>query len=123
MGLASALHDRGMFTLQRTNLTDTRGFNVKVRVFEAERESTRVMLAVVAGPVWNGDASLLLDGSSRAWQYYGQLTANVMLGGRFSLGVVPSFLRNPRLDAAQAENTFSLRIGSGLPVTARERSR
>ncbi len=95
MGLASALHDRGMFTLQRTNLTDTRGFNVKVRVFEAERESTRVMLAVVAGPVWNGDASLLLDGSSRAWQYYGQLTANVMLGGRFALGVVPSFLEPP----------------------------
>ncbi len=110
LGLAFAFHDRGMVTLQRTNLDDNLDLNIKVRVFEAEPGETPVMLAVIAGTAWNGDAPLLLDGSTRAWQYYGQLTANVMLGGRFALGVVPSFLRNPRLDAAQVQNTFSLGI-------------
>ena len=109
-GLAFAFHDRGMVTLQRTNLDDNLDLNVKVRVFEAGRGSTPVMLAVIGGMAWNGDAPLLLDGSTRAWQYYGQLTANVMLGGRFALGVVPSFLRNPRLNAEEAQNTFSVGI-------------
>ena len=110
LGLAFAFHDRGMLTLQRTNLDDNLDLNVKVRVFEARQGSTPVMLAVVAGTAWNGNAPLLLDGSTRAWQYYGQVTANVMLGGRFALGVAPAFLRNPRLDANQVENTFSVGI-------------
>ena len=110
LGLAYALHDRGMLTIQRANLDDNVDLNIKVRVFEAGRGSTPVMLAVVAGTAWNQDAPLLLDGSTRAWQYYGQLTANVKLGGRFALGVVPAFLRNPRLDANQVENTFSVGI-------------
>ena len=110
LGLAFAFHDRGMVTLQRSNLEDNLDLNVKVRVFEAGRGSFPVMFAVVGGMAWNQDAPLLLDGSTRAWQYYGQLTANVMLGRRFALGVVPSFLRNPRLDAPQAENTLSVGI-------------
>ena len=110
LGLAYAFHDRGMVTLQRANVDDNLDLNVKVRVFEAGRGSTPVMVAVVAGTAWNGVAPLLLDGSTRAWQYYGQLTANVMLGGRFALGVVPSFLRNPRLNQEEVENTFSVGI-------------
>ncbi len=110
LGISYAVHDRGMVTLQRSSLDDNLDLNAKVRVFEAGQESTPVMVAVVGGVAWNGQAPLLLDGSTRAWQYYGQLTANVMLGERFALGVVPSFLRNPRLDAAQAVNTFSVGI-------------
>jgi hypothetical protein len=110
LGMAFAFHDRGMLTLQRTNLADNLDLNVKVRVFEGEQGSTPVMVALVGGAAWNGDAPILLDGSTRAWQYYGQLTANVMLGERFALGVVPSFLWNPRLDAAEAQNTLSVGI-------------
>ena len=110
LGLAFAFHDRGMVTLQRANREDNLDFSVKVRVFEAGRGSTPIMFAVVGGMAWNQDAPLLPDGSTRAWQYYGQLTANVMLGGRFALGVVPSFLRNPRPDAEEVENTFSVGI-------------
>ncbi len=110
LGLAYAFHDRGMVTLQRSNLDDNLDLNVKVGVFEAGRGSTPVKVAVVAGTAWNGDAPLLLDGSTRAWQYYGQLTANVMLGGRFALGVVPSFLRNPRLNQEEVEHAFSLGV-------------
>jgi len=116
-GLAFGLHDRGMVTLQRSNLDNNLDLNVKVRVFEAGRESTPVMVAVVAGTAWNGDAPLLLDGSTRAWQYYGQLTANVMLGGRFALGVVPSFLRNARLNQEEVENAFSVGIMGQLYVS------
>ena len=110
LGLAFAFHDRGMVTLQRSNLDDNLDLNVKVRVFEAGRGSTPVTVAVVAGTAWNGTAPVLSDGSTRAWQYYGQLTANVLLAERFALGVVPSFLRNPSLDADQVENAFSLGI-------------
>ncbi len=110
LGLAFAFHDRGMVTLQRTNLDDNLDLNVKLRVFEAGRGSAPVMLAVVAGTAWNDDAPLLLDGSTRAWQYYGQLTANVMLGERFAVGVVPTFLRNPRLNVVEVENAFSVGI-------------
>lgn len=110
LGLAYAVHDRGMVTLQRSNLDDNLDFNVKVRVFEAGLESTPVMVAVVAGTAWNGDAPLLLDGSTRAWQYYAQLIANVSLGDRFALGVVPTFLRNPVLNEEEVENAFSLGI-------------
>ena len=110
LGLAFAFRDRGMVTLQRSNLDDNLDLNVKVRVFEAGRESTPVMVAVVAGTAWNGTAPVLSDGSTRAWQYYAQLTANVLLGERFALGVVPSLLRNPSLDADQVENAFSLGI-------------
>ena len=117
LGLAFAFHDRGMLTLQRTNRDDNLDFNVKVRVFEAGRESTPVMVAVIAGTAWNGDAPTLTDGSTRAWQYYGQLTANVMLGDRFALGVVPSFLRNARLNQEEVENAFSVGIMGQLYVS------
>lgn len=110
LGLAFAVHDRGMLTLQRTNLYDNLDLNVKVRVFEVEAGSVPVMVAVIGGAAWNGDPPLLSDGSTRPWQYYGQLTANVMFGGRFALGVVPSLLRNPRLTAPVAQNTLSIGI-------------
>ena len=116
-GLAFGLHDRGMVTLQRSNLDNNLDLNVKVRVFEAGRESTPVMVAVVAGTAWNGAAPMLLDESTRAWQYYGQLTANVMLGDRFALGVVPSFLRNARLNQEEVENAFSVGIMGQLYVS------
>ncbi len=110
LGLAFAFHDRGMVTLQRSSLDDNLDLNVKARVFEAGRESTPVMVAVVAGTAWNGDVLTLSDGSTRAWQYYGQLTANVLLGERFALGVVPSFLWNATVNTDQVENAFSLGI-------------
>ena len=110
LGLAFAFHDRGMLTLQRTNLNDNLDLNLKVRVFEADAGSVPVMVAVVGGAAWNGDAPVLLDGSTRPWQYYGQLTANVMLGRRLALGVVPSFLQNPRLNAPEVQTTLSVGI-------------
>ena len=67
-GLAFGLHDRGMVTLQRSNLDNNLDLNVKVRVFEAGRESTPVMVAVVAGTAWKGNVPTLSDGSNRAWQ-------------------------------------------------------
>jgi len=110
LGLAYAFHDRAMVMLQRSNLDDNLDLNIKVRVFEAGRESTPVMVAVVAGAAWNGDPPQPFEGSPRAWQYYAQLTANVMLGERFALGVVPTLLHNPLPDAAEVENAFSVGV-------------
>ena len=42
-----------------------------------------------------------------------------MLGDRFALGVVPSFLRNARLNQEEVENAFSVGIMGQLYVSVR----
>ena len=99
-----------MLTLQRSNLDNNLDFNLKARLFEAGRESIPVMLGVVAGTAWNYNPPELTDGSTRAWQYYAQLTANVLFWERLALGVVPTYLHNPLIGEDQVENVFSVGI-------------
>ena len=107
LGMAFAFHDRGMVTLKRSNLEDNLDLSVKFRLFETGRESVPFMVAIVGGRAGN-DAPQLPDGSTRPGQYYGQLILNALLGNNVALGVVPSVLRNPKLDAPDPEDAFSL---------------
>ena len=115
-GLAFAFQDRGMVTLQRSNLEDNLDLSVKFRLFETGRESVPFMVAIVSGLAGN-DAPQLPDGSTRPRQYYGQLILNAFLGNNVALGVVPSVLRNPRLDVPDAETAFSLGLTGQVYVT------
>lgn len=116
LGLAFAFHDRGMVTLQRSNLEDNLDLSVKLRLFEVGRGSVPFMVAIVGGLAGN-DAPVLPDGSTRPGQYYGQLIINAFLGDNVALGVVPSVLRNPRLDAPDVENAFSVGLTGQVYVS------
>jgi hypothetical protein len=86
------------------------------RLFEVGRESVPFMVAIVGGLAGN-DAPVLPDGSTRPGQYYGQLIINAFLGDNVALGVVPSVLRNPRLDAPDVENGFSVGLTGQVYVS------
>jgi hypothetical protein len=45
------------------------------------------------------------------------LILNAFLGNNVALGVVPSVLRNPKLDAPDAENAFSLGLTGQVYVS------
>lgn len=108
LGLSYAVSDRAMVGLVRSNLADNVEVGVKVRLAEGGRGTVPYQVAVNGALAWNTqlpDAGGLEDGESQA---YAQLLANVLLGGRLAVGVVPTVLRNPRVDDATAATAFVL---------------
>lgn len=106
LGLAYAVTDRVMVGVQRSNLQDNYDLSLKLRVAEA-RGALPLMLGVVGGFAYNGE---LPASAERETQVYGQVIVNTMLGERLGLGVVPWVLRDPDLEAPEAETA----VGVGL---------
>jgi hypothetical protein len=101
LGLGVAVTDRLIATVTRSNLQDNYDFNAKMRLFEA-RGPLPLMAAVAGGLAYNGE---LPESFERSTQFYGQLILNAQVGDRLALGVVPWILRDPDLEAPEAETT------------------
>lgn len=108
LGLAYAASDRLMLGLLRTNLHDNLELNAKVRFWERRSGNGAYMVGAMAGVAWNTEAPTEAGADENEAQAYGQLILNASFGDRFALGIVPTVLRNPVIEAAESETVFVL---------------
>ena len=92
----------------RANYQDNLELNVKAAVWEGGQDGMRYKVAGMAGVAWNTDVVESGGAEDNEVQWYAQLIVNAMLGDRVAIGVVPTYLRNPRLLDIEKENAFVL---------------
>lgn len=114
LGLAYAVTDRAMLGVLRSNLRDNLEVGGKARVLEGGGEGAPFMVALAAGVAWNTEIpdAAGFDGSET--QAYAQVLANVRVHDRLALGVVPTYLHNPRIDAPEAGSAVAVGLHAQL---------
>ncbi len=117
LGLTYAVSDRAMLGVLRSNLDDNLEFNAKFGAYEGGSEALPFKLGVMAGVALNTDPFLIEGAEDNEAQLYGQLMINVLVGDRLAIGVVPTYLRNPRIRDFDAENTFALGLHGQVYVS------
>jgi len=113
IGLAYGVADRVTLGVLRTNLEDNLELNAKVRLWEGG-DVTRLALGAKGGVAWNTQLNEVEGAGDNESQAYVQLMANALLGERVALGVVPTYLRNPRVRDFGADDAFSLGLHGQL---------
>lgn len=111
LGLSYGVTDRLTLGVLRTNLEDNLELNAKARLWEAGGE---VPLAVGAraGVAWNTQPFAGADDNES--QAYAQLLLNAGVGDRLALGIVPTWIRNPRIRDDEAGNGVALGLHGQL---------
>lgn len=123
MGLTHQLTDRIMLGLVRTNLDDNLGLDARVALTTLETDDVTVAVAAAGGVAVNTQVAEVSNPSlnqlreDNEVQLYGQLVVDALLGERFALGVVPSYLRNPRLLDLESENALALGVHGQLSLS------
>ena len=107
-GLTYALSDRAMLSVLRSNFEDNLELNAKFGAYEGGSEAIPFKLGVLGGVAWNTDVVVFEGAEDNEMQLYGQLLINVLVGDRLAIGVVPTYLRNPRIRDFEAQNAFAL---------------
>lgn len=117
LGLAYSATDRLTLGVQRTNYDDNVELNAKVRAYDGEVGTVPVAVAFMGGVAWNTDVFEIDGAEDNEAQAYAQLILDAGFGDRVAVGVVPTYLRNPRLRDFDAEDAFSLGIHGQLYLT------
>jgi hypothetical protein len=114
LGLAYAPADRIVIGVVRSNLDDNVELDVKARVFEAQLP---LLVGVMGGVAFNTDTPAVPGYEDDEPQAYAQLILDVLVGGRLALGFVPTYLRNPRIADASADDAFVLGVHGTLQIS------
>lgn len=113
LSLSWAPTDAIVLGILRSNHEDNLEIDAKARVLEAVGEGFTLALGVMAGIAWNMDP-LPGPGTEEAEdnesQFYAQAIANALLGETVAVGVVPTWLRNPRILDAEPDNAFAVGV-------------
>ncbi len=123
LALAFAPSDRMVVKLGRTNFNDNIDLWLKYKFLQIRHPKLPVLIAAKAGGAWNSwpeysEISQRKKSDLRNFQAYGQLIINTMIGKRFGIGLVPSYLYNtdirwgPETDDSETKDTF--RMGTYL---------
>ena len=110
LGLVYAPTNSLMLGVLRSNFEDNVELNAKLSVFEGGSGALPVEVAVMGGIAWNTEPSEVEGAEDNESQLYAQLILNAMLGDRFAVGLVPTYLRNPRIRDFEADNVFVLGV-------------
>lgn len=114
LALAYALSDRAMLGVVRSNLRDNLEVGGKVRILEAGSGGVPWMVALGGGVAWNTEIPDAPGFEGAETQAYAQVLADVRLGERLALGLVPSILRNPRIEDVESEVALALGLHAQL---------
>lgn len=118
LGLAWAPVDGALVGFQRTNLEDNFELYGKGRFLEGDLGSVPFAVAVMAGAAWNTEVAELQGAEDGEFQAYAQLIANLLLAdGKLAVGVVPSWLHNPRLRDFEANNSLAVGLAAQWYLT------
>lgn len=106
--LTYSISDRFAAGVQRTNVEDNVELNLKARAWEIGSDRFAFEAAVMAGAAWNTQVFEVDGAEDNEMQAYGQAILNARLGTRIALGVVPTYLYNPRLRDFEEESALAL---------------
>lgn len=115
LGLSFAATERLMLGALRSNRDDNLELNAKLRLLEGGSATLPVSVGVMGGVAWNTQE--VFGAQDNETQLYAQLMLNVLLGEQFAVGVVPTYLRNPRILDAVSENAFVLGVHGQVYVS------
>lgn len=96
--------------VQRTNLEDNLELNAKVRLVKTEVGTVPVEVAAMTGMAWNTDAFVVEGAEDNESQFYAQAIINARVAERVALGVVPTWIRNPRIRDVDAFNAMAVGV-------------
>ncbi len=114
LGLAYAPADRLLVGVSRSNLDDNVEVGAKIRVWEAGSASAPVMVALNGAVAWNTESGVAAGTEDNELQAYGQLVVNALFADRLALGLVPTFMHNPRIEDAGSESAFALGVNGQI---------
>ncbi|MEQ9397641.1 MAG: DUF5777 family beta-barrel protein [Longimicrobiales bacterium] len=119
IGLSMGVSDEVTVGVLRSNLSDNLEFNAKARVGQGGGGSMPFMVALKGGLAFNTQLPDApgIDGSEPQW--YGQVILNGKVGSDLAIGVVPTVLGNPDIDAEEKGTTVSVGVNGQLYLTRR----
>jgi hypothetical protein len=110
LGLAWAVSDRALLAVSRSNLEDNLELGTQIRFFEGGTAERPLAIGAKGAVAWNMSPALVQGAEDNESQLYLQLMLNAGLGANFALGLVPTYLRNPRIRDFEADDAFVLGI-------------
>ena len=117
LGLSYSVTDWAMLGVLRSNFDDNLELNAKMRLYHGGSAGMPFMLGAMGGVAWNTDPTLVAGVEDNEMQAYGQLMLNALFAERLALGVVPTLLRNPRIQDVDTETAFVLGLHGQLYVS------
>jgi len=115
--------DRLLFGIVRSNLADNLELNAKVALGDVDLQAARLEFAAAGGVAWNteltevSDPAAGIEQEDNESQAYVQLIGNARIGERVAVGVVPTYLRNPRVRSDESDDAFSLGVNGQFYLT------
>ncbi len=110
LGLTFAPLDRLMIGVLRSNQADNLELNARFGGIGADSDRVDFALAAQGGVAWNTEIDALVfpggELTENEVQLYAQLIGNALFADRVAVGVVPTFLRNPRILDVETETAF-----------------
>lgn len=117
-GLAWAPANGLLVGVQRTNLEDNLELYGKARLLQGAAGSVPLAVAVMGGAAWNTEVAELQGAEDGEFQAYAQVIVNALLfDGDVAIGVVPSWLYNPRLRDFEAFNSVAVGLAAQWYLT------
>lgn len=116
-GLAYAVGDRALVGVSRSNLNDNLELGTQLRFFEGGSPGRPLALGAKGAVAWNMSPSLVQGAEDNEAQIYLQLMLEAGLGANFAFGLVPTYLRNPRIRDFDTDDAFVLGIHGTMAVT------
>lgn len=108
LGLSFGASDHLTLGVLRSNLDDNLEVNLKARVLDLSSRSMSFQLGVMGGIAWNMSPALVAGAEDNESQGYAQAMLNLNVEEMVSVGVVPTYLRNPRIRDTEADDAFVL---------------
>lgn len=117
LGLSYAPSDRVIVGVQRTNNDDNLELNLRVRSLSGDVGGVRYKVAAGGGIAWNTDVFETEGAVDNEMQLYAQVAVNVALGENAAIGLVPTFLRNPRILDVDSETAVAIGVHAQAYLT------
>ena len=115
LGLAWAVTNRALLGARRSNLDDNLEFWASTRILEGGSEETPFSLGLTGALAVNTSPPQGVEDNEA--QAYLQAVLDVGIGPAVAVGVVPTYVRNPRIRDLEADDTFVLGLHGRLELT------
>ncbi len=117
LGLSYSPTQDVLVGIQRTNFEDNLELNARAIFLKQQGEGFALDVGVLAGIAWNTDVFERAGAEDNESQFYAQLLMDALIGETIAVGLVPTYLRNPRILDFEKANGFSMGVHAQAYVT------